>query len=115
DERITISTPLDKAGAYLLTAQMQNGNTSRVIVWLSDTVILKKPMAGEGFYYVADAVTGQPVPDAQLDFFGWKQVHLGNNQWQVDASAAADKTDANGQLRMNETKQPINYQWLITA
>jgi uncharacterized protein YfaS (alpha-2-macroglobulin family) len=115
DDRITVSTPLDKPGAYLLTAQMQNGNTSRIIVWVADTVILKKQMSGEVFYYVGDAVTGQPVPEAELDFFGYRMNHLGNNQWQVSTSAANGKSDADGQLRMNDGKQPHDHQWLITA
>ena len=32
DQRITVQTPLKKAGAYLLTGQMQNGNISRISV-----------------------------------------------------------------------------------
>ena len=55
-------TPLQKAGAYLLTARMDGGNTSRIVVWLDDTVIVKKPMAEKAYYFVADARTGQPVP-----------------------------------------------------
>ena len=37
--------PVAEAGAYLVTAKMAGGNTSRVVVWVADTVILKKPMA----------------------------------------------------------------------
>ena len=42
-----VTTPLQKAGAYLLVARMEGGNTSRIVVWLDDTVIVKKPLAGE--------------------------------------------------------------------
>ena len=41
---------------------MEGGNTSRIVVWLDDTVILKKPLANHAYYFVADARTGQPVP-----------------------------------------------------
>ena len=44
DRRITVSTPLQKAGAYLLTAKMSGGNTSKIVLWLSDTAIVKKPL-----------------------------------------------------------------------
>ena len=44
DDRVTVTTPLQKAGAYLLVAKMENGNTSRIIVWISDTVIAKKQL-----------------------------------------------------------------------
>ncbi len=33
DSRITITTPLQKPGAYLLTAKMAGGNTSLIVVW----------------------------------------------------------------------------------
>ena len=41
DDRITIKTPLEKSGAYLLTGQIDGGNTTRSIVWVTDTVIVK--------------------------------------------------------------------------
>ena len=37
----------EKPGAYLLTAQMADGNLSRIIVWVSDTVIVKKQLDGK--------------------------------------------------------------------
>jgi hypothetical protein len=72
DDRVTVTTPLKNPGAYLLTAHMADGNTSRIIVWVSDTVIVKKPLENQSFYYVADAVTGKPIPEASLEFFGWE-------------------------------------------
>ena len=33
DDEVTVTTPLQKAGAYLVTATMQDGNVSRIIVW----------------------------------------------------------------------------------
>ncbi len=55
---------------------MADGNMSRIIVWVNDTVIVKKQLEGKSLYFVADAVTGQPVPKANVEFFGWKQVHV---------------------------------------
>ena len=49
-------TPLDKPGAYLVTAQMKGGNVSRVLIWVGDTVIAKKQLDGKVYYFVADAV-----------------------------------------------------------
>ena len=80
DRRITVATPLKKAGAYLLTAKMADGNTSQIILWLNDTVIVKKPLDKGMFYFVADAVTGQPIPQAKLEFFGFHQVQIGDNE-----------------------------------
>ena len=42
DQRVTVSTPLEQAGAYLVTAAMKNGNSCQVVVWVSDLAIVKK-------------------------------------------------------------------------
>ena len=62
DKRVTVTTPLQKAGAYLLKAQMAGGNTSYIIIWLNDTSIAKKPLDRKAWYFVADAVTGARCP-----------------------------------------------------
>ncbi|HKI36969.1 MAG TPA: MG2 domain-containing protein [Gemmataceae bacterium] len=117
DDRVTVTTPLLKPGAYLLTAQMADGNLSRIIVWLSDTVIVRKQLDGQAFYYVADAVTGQPVAKAGLDFFGWRQVQVkpNTNQYRVETTAFSETSDADGQLTVGAGKLGGNYQWVITA
>ena len=45
-----------RPGAYLLTAQMDDGNTSRIVVWLADTAIVKKPLDEQG------RTTSSPTP-----------------------------------------------------
>ena len=45
DKQITVTTPLQRAGAYFVTARMDGGNTSNIVVWLDDTVIVKKPVS----------------------------------------------------------------------
>jgi uncharacterized protein YfaS (alpha-2-macroglobulin family) len=117
DDRVTVTTPLLKPGAYLLTAKMADGNTSRIVVWLSDTVILRKQLEGKVLYYVADAVTGQPVAKADLDFFGWKQVQVkpNTNEYRVETSAFSDATDADGQAILGNGKLSEGMQWVATA
>ena len=89
DRRITVTTPLQKAGAYLLIARMEGGNTSRIVVWLDDTVIVKKPLADQTYYFVADARTGQPVPRADVELFGWRMVQVdGKNEFRVETKIA---------------------------
>jgi uncharacterized protein YfaS (alpha-2-macroglobulin family) len=117
DARVTVTTPLTRPGAYLLTGKMADGNVSRIIVWVSDTVIAKKQLEGEALYYVADAVTGQPVANADVEFFGWMQVAVqpGQNTWRVETTRFTEKTDADGMVRVGGGKMPNNHQWLITA
>ncbi len=73
DKRITVATPLQKSGAYFVTAKVADGNTSQIILWLADTAIARKPMADKSFYYVADAVTGAPIEKANVEFFAYRQ------------------------------------------
>jgi len=117
DERVTVKTPLEKPGAYLLTAKMKDGNLSRTIVWLANTVIIKKQLDNQVLYFVADAVTGQPVPKATVDFFGWKQVQNAPNvnQWHVETKGFSAVTDADGQIILDNTKLPTDHQWVATA
>ena len=42
-----VTTPLQKAGAYLVTAKMADGNTSKIVLWLADTAIVRKPLHGQ--------------------------------------------------------------------
>lgn len=118
DRRITVTTPLQKAGAYLLTARMDGGNESRIVLWVADTAIVKKPLENGAYYFVADAVTGQPVAKANVEFFGFWQ------EWIQDRAARtsrtvlhtanfAEFTDADGQLMPRN--QDTRYQWIIIA
>jgi uncharacterized protein YfaS (alpha-2-macroglobulin family) len=116
DRRITVTTPLQKAGAYLLTAKVQNGNTCQIILWLSDTAIVQKPMPGKSFYYVADAVSGKPVAKANVEFFGFRQQHLDANDYQLDIEDFAEHTDKNGQAFLPvEKDRQDQYQWVAIA
>ncbi len=117
DSLVTIATPLQKAGAYLVTGTMKDGNVSRVIVWLSDTALVRKPLDGKSLYFVADSVSGQPVAKANVEFFGWRQEQVapGKPQWKILTTNFAEFTDADGQLMLPSNKVGHEYQWLIMA
>ena len=120
DKRITVTTPLQNAGAYLLTAQMEDGNSSRVVVWLDDTVIVKKPLEGKFHYYIADARTGHPVRGARVDFFGFRSLQVaGRNEWRVETKSLSHQSDDDGQFQVptSELVDPRgqHFQWVTTA
>ena len=97
---------------------MADGNLSRIIVWVSDTVILKKQLDGKVYYYVADAVTGKPVAKANLEFFGWQQVQVkpNANQCRVETTQLHRRPPTpTARSSSARRKLPQNYQWLITA
>ncbi len=120
DRRITVTTPLQEPGAYLLTAKMADGNTSNIIIWVADTAIVKKALDSGTYFFVADAVTGIPVAKANLEFFGywqkWRENRkTGEAQYDILTRQFAEFTDADGQFICKLQENDNNYQWLITA
>ncbi len=119
DRRITVSTPLDKAGAYLLTARMEGGNTCHVVLWIADTTIVKKMLDKSTYFFTADAVTGQPIAKANLTFFGYRQEYVreerGRGFYRFHTREFAEFTDNDGQVILDANRQPSNHQWVITA
>jgi uncharacterized protein YfaS (alpha-2-macroglobulin family) len=119
DRRVQVTTPLQKAGAYLLTARMEGGNTSHVVVWLDDTVIVRKNLADHAYYFVADARSGRPVAGADVELFGWRMIQEpGRNAFRVEWKSLRQPADAQGQVIVPKTeladRQGI-YQWLASA
>ena len=115
DKRITVNTPLQEPGAYLLTAKMQNGNVNKVIIWVSDAAIVKKTLAGKQLYYIADSVSGKPLPNVNLEFFGFQQVNRGGNRYETITTNFAEKTNADGMVMPDPRDQKPNMRYLVTA
>jgi len=115
DKRITITTPLQKPGAYLVTSNVEQGNVSKIIIWVADTAIVRKQLSGKSLYFVADAVTGKPVPRANLEFFGYKQKHLTGRKYQVLTTNFAERTDDDGQVIPDPRDLKTDYTWVVVA
>lgn len=115
DKRISVSTPLQDPGAYLLTSNMANGNTTSIIIWLNDTAIIKKPLNEKSLYYIADANTGKPIPNCNVEFFGFWQQHLKNNQYQVHTKNQAELTDENGIVELPAGEDNRRHRWVAIA
>lgn len=122
DTRVTIQTPLKKAGAYLVTATIAGGNQSNIIFWLADTALVEKPAKNGMMYFLADSETGKPVPNAHVDFFGYRTVNVDRpdllrkftgRYYDILTTEFAEKTNDNG-LAVT-SKQGQDYRWLITA
>ena len=101
---------------------MEGGNTSRIVIWLDDTVIVKKTLEGKAYYFIADARTGAGIPGAAVDFFGWRMVpQPGKNaprENSLETRALSRKADDSGQLEVPAAdldQSNPHHQWLITA
>ncbi|WP_425614362.1 alpha-2-macroglobulin [Anatilimnocola sp. NA78] len=115
DRRVTVTTPLQKPGAYLLTGTMVDGNVSKILLWVADTAIVHKVLEGKQLYFVGDAVNATPIAEANVEFFGWQQRHLGGNRFQVQTTNFAEKTGPDGLLTPDPKDLKNDYQWLIMA
>jgi hypothetical protein len=118
DRRVSVSLPeeLKPAGAYLLTAKLKDGNTARTIVFTADTAIVEKPLHGQVLYYVADAVSGNPLADQPVEFFGYRTRNVkGTSRYEIEITEFARKTDADGQVILSQNEAARDHQWLITA
>ncbi|UCH22029.1 MAG: alpha-2-macroglobulin [Deltaproteobacteria bacterium] len=118
DRRVTVRMPsaMKQAGAYLLIARMKNGNTARIIIWVSDTVIVKKPLKQQAFYFVADAVNGKPITGVQLEFFGYYQKRIKNTQrYRIRTRSFTHHSDQDGQVILEAGQLSDKYNWLVTA
>jgi len=120
DRRITVATPLQKAGAYLVSAKIPGGNTSKIILWVSDTAMVRKPMQDKSFYFVADAVTGSPIAKANVEFFAYRQRQVDGNNYEIITKNFAEATDENGEVFLpvpDEAKDSTSreFQWIATA
>ncbi|OGV31021.1 MAG: hypothetical protein A2020_00095 [Lentisphaerae bacterium GWF2_45_14] len=87
----TIETPLSDAGAYLVEGRLQNGNTSRIVVWIEGIVLIRKAGDERNIFMVCDAVTGAPVADSGIEVFGYNTSDNENRIWDFTI-----KTDTNG-------------------
>ena len=119
DRRISVATPLQQAGAYLLTARMDGGNSSHIMVCLDDTVIVTKMMSDKAYYFIADSRSGEPVPRADVELFGWQMVQVnGKNEFRVETKDLSLRADDFGQVFIpaNNLGNPRGqYQWLCIA
>lgn len=117
DRVVTVSTPLQKAGCYLITARMADGNESRVLMWINDTVIVDKRLDKAMGYFVADARTGAPLKGVNLEFFGyrtqWKNVKNGRNYQAFTFDNFAEETDEQGMAVRSTTDETRRFNWLI--
>ncbi len=113
--RVEVQTPLQRAGAYLVTATIDGGNESNIVVWVADTAIVRHPMQGRNLYFVADARNGNPIAAANLEFLGYRSERLSNGRRRIAVSNFAETTDANGLAEPPAKDLDRQKQWLAIA
>jgi hypothetical protein len=120
DTRAEIEVPLDQAGAWWITGKMTHGNPFHTLVWIVDSVLVQRDVAGKIQWWVADAASGAPVSETDLQFFGYRIIEhdrklpLGRRmdvKWREFQRA----TDAEGKTLLKPGDWDPKYQWLAIA
>lgn len=130
DAETALSTPLQQAGAYLVTAKPIDadgvaGAETSVVVWVADTVLVRKQAADGVLYQVLDAVDGRPIPNATVDLFGYRIEWNNNRRPRVETRRVAEATNADGVAMVVADPEKADgggdlfgnngLQWLATA
>lgn len=117
DRRIDVTSPLQKAGLYLVTAKFDGDkHTARTLIWVQNTAIVRKPLNDKHLYVVSDSKTGKPVVGATVEFFGFGTEHdpnTGRGTWKV--KNFAKRSDSQGQILLSTDEAGENLQWLTIA
>ncbi len=98
---MSVALPLQKSGVYLLTAKLADSSTSRIIIWLEDTAIVRKPLAEGMFFYYPGRRRERPAdrPRSISNSSAFRQKPIGGGtQVTIDTLNFAEQTDADGQL-----------------
>ncbi len=113
--RASLELPFDTAGCYLIEARMHNGNTSRLVIWIHDLVVVRKNSGDRQLLFVAEAATGRMVPSAGLSFLGYG-MHYGRNGGRptIVPDEFAARTDEYGMALVPNDRMD-DKMWLVTA
>lgn len=119
DRTDAIDNPLVDAGAYLVEVSVKNKESkSRLVVWVTDTVLIQKPTDQGPLYAVLDALTGKPIAGAKLELFGYNtRNQLPQSKKPLDLKQFVEQTDNEGlvQIRLDTEPALRGYNWLAMA
>lgn len=120
DTQTDLEVPLDLAGAWWITGEMENGNTFHTLIHIVDSVLVQKDVGGNKQWWVADAASGAPVADTEIEFFGYRTVEIERKiplGRRMDFLTKSFKriTDADGKTLLKPGEWDYNYQWMAVA
>ena len=120
DTRTEIEAPLKEPGAWWITGKMANGNEFHTLVWIIDSVLVQRSAGDNLQWWLADADSGAPVTDADIDYFGYRTIHhdrktpLGRRM-DVRTKEFKRVTDADGKSLLKSGDWDQDYSWLAVA
>jgi alpha-2-macroglobulin len=123
DKTMQLELPVSETGVYLLEVTAKDGNTSRILIWLSNTAIIERDAEGGKLYIVTDATTGKPVDYCRLKFFGYKSEYIRDKKLREEAGEKYKftfkefftQTDADGKIFIDADKLKECRQVMLQA
>jgi uncharacterized protein YfaS (alpha-2-macroglobulin family) len=120
DTRTQLNVPIDKAGAWWITGKLTDGNEFHTLVWIIDSVLVQRSVGGKLQWWVADADTGAPVVEANIEFFGYRTLYLERKtplgrRMDIKWREFKRGTDADGKTLLKPGDWDDNYQWLAIS
>ena len=120
DTRAELEVPIRQAGAWWISGKLDNGNSFHTLVWVIDSVLVQKNVAGQMQWWVADAASGAPVAGAEIEFFGYRTIYLDRKnplarRMEVRTTAFNRNTDADGKTLLKPGDWDEQHQWLTLA
>ena len=120
DTHTELEVPLNQAGAWWITGKLADGNEFHTLVWIIDSVLVQRDVAGKLQWWVADAESGAPVAEADLEFFGYRTIHLDRKtplgrRMNVKWREFNRTTDADGKTLLKPGDWDPDYEWLAIA
>lgn len=120
DTRGHVTLPIDRAGAWWVTARMPDGNTFHTLVWIVDSVLVKRQVNDQTRWWLADANDGTPVPNAPVEFFGFRHEHQPGQPHELRRPVLKTKelartTAVDGTVLINPADWDERCHWLAVA
>ncbi|MEW5735620.1 MAG: MG2 domain-containing protein [Thermodesulfobacteriota bacterium] len=118
DARAPVKVPFTKAGSYLISAAMDGGNTSYIVLTLAKAAIVKKPMEGKSLLFVCEADKGRALAGAEVTVFGYIQTpedqkYPGPQRYRVQTRKFTRTTDPNGLIMLDNKEMDDRWRYLI--
>lgn len=114
DDLVNLKTPFSDSGAYLIKSKVENGNENYIVVFLSETTIVRKSLDKKALIYIADSKTGAPLANMTVELFGYRYEYSKNENKLVTQQFALN-TNENGMIISDRIENNNGTNWLITA
>ncbi len=119
DTNTSLTVPVNKPGAYLVTAELKNGVATHTVVWIDNLSLVSKDVKDGKLFYVADALTGKPVASAKIEFFGYEVVRREKpgllKKHDFISKRVTKTTGKNGSLLIKNEELNNKFRWMTRA